>query len=88
MAQTRRSYSGSGKPPGSIVVIRPFSTWAVIPQRGLAWQLGSQTVLIERESDTIGNFPAIVGYFAYSSGIRFVSADGAPFRPSRFRKHR
>jgi hypothetical protein len=52
MAQIRPSYSGSGKAPASSFVMRPFSICAVIPQRGLAWQLGSQTVLIERVSVT------------------------------------
>jgi hypothetical protein len=68
MAQTRRSYSGSGKAPGSIFTIRPFSTCAVMPQRGLAWQLGSQTVLIKRVSVTAGSIPGIADDFAYSAG--------------------
>jgi hypothetical protein len=70
MAQTRRSYSGNGKAPGSIFMIRPFSTCAVMPQRGLAWQLGSQTVLIKRVSVTAGNFPGIARFFAYSTGAQ------------------
>src|SRR5262245_24560111 len=45
MAQILRSYSSRGNSPGSIAIIRPSSTCAVMPQRGLAWQLGSQTVL-------------------------------------------
>ena len=45
MAQILRSYSGSENLPGSIFVMRPASICAVTPQRGLAWQLGSQTVL-------------------------------------------
>jgi hypothetical protein len=33
---------------------------APIPQRGFAWQFGSQTVLIKRVSDTIKNYPCTV----------------------------
>jgi hypothetical protein len=40
----------------------------VMPQRGLAWQLGSQTVLIKRVSVTAGSFPRIARYFAHSTG--------------------
>jgi hypothetical protein len=37
-------------------VIRSFSTYALMPQRGLAWQLGSQTVRTVRVSDTVREF--------------------------------
>src|SRR5512142_2761521 len=83
MAQMRPSYSRSGNAPGSIFVIRPFSTRAVIPQRGFAWQLGSHTVRIKRVLLTAEKYPACgawVGCFdhARKASLASLNKNSAP----------